>query len=82
MATCNLCNQEMTTGASCREVIIDGQIPFGKETVVNWTDPHDKCPDCGVKVGGFHHDRCDIEECPICHGQRLSCDCQEQRVLH
>ena len=33
------------------------------------------CHDCGIKLGEFHHDNCDMEECPVCGGQLISCDC-------
>lgn len=35
----------------------------------------EKCPDCDVGVGELHDDGCDIELCPDCGFQRLSCDC-------
>ncbi|MDD4856440.1 MAG: hypothetical protein PHU41_11435 [Sulfuricurvum sp.] len=34
---------------------------------------HDTCDDCGVKKGEYHLDMCDIERCPICHGQLMMC---------
>lgn len=34
-----------------------------------------KCGDCGREEGENHLDCCDIERCPKCSGQLLSCDC-------
>lgn len=34
-----------------------------------------RCGDCGAKWGHYHHPGCDLEECPVCHGQAISCDC-------
>ena len=33
------------------------------------------CDDCGVAKGQLHIPCCDVEECPNCHTQLLSCDC-------
>jgi hypothetical protein len=35
----------------------------------------DGCPDCGAAPGEFHEAGCDIEQCPYCGGQLISCDC-------
>ncbi len=33
------------------------------------------CHDCNVGVGQYHHFGCDLERCPICREQLISCDC-------
>jgi hypothetical protein len=38
------------------------------------TEEH-RCHDCGVKEGGIHKLGCDMERCPFCGGQLISCDC-------
>jgi len=34
-----------------------------------------RCHDCNVKPGGLHHPGCDMEQCPRCRGQLISCGC-------
>jgi hypothetical protein len=52
-------------------------IPYGEETRWDEIDDGDydlpeRCHDCGVKLGGFHHPGCDIEESPRTGHQLLS----------
>lgn len=40
--------------------------------------PVSNCHDCGVLVGQYHTSNCDMEQCPKCKRQLLSCDCDAQ----
>lgn len=36
------------------------------------------CGDCGVSEGEIHECGCDMEVCPFCGGQLLSCSCIDE----
>jgi len=70
MAQCQDCGIEMTTGRSCtvEALHLDGvRKRLGRA--------HRPCGDCGVRAGGFHHLGCDLQRCPACRGQLLTCGC-------
>jgi hypothetical protein len=33
------------------------------------------CRDCGVKKGEYHVPTCEVERCPACGGEAISCEC-------
>jgi hypothetical protein len=78
MAICSFCNHDMSSGESCTEthLHIGGTavpLPVYRKTR---RLPLDRCGDCGVAEGGFHHPGCDLQDCPRC-GRQLAfmCDC-------
>ncbi|MDQ2648836.1 MAG: hypothetical protein M3Z03_04725, partial [Actinomycetota bacterium] len=80
MAVCDLCNNDMTTGASCvvdtihREDMAWRLAPF--DPASGFARPDGSCGDCGVGPGGHHHVGCDVQRCPYCFGQLISCTCE------
>lgn len=92
MATCTYCNQEMTdnTVNTCDEnievIYPDGQIlaaiPFTPEAYnVSPSELPERCHDCNIAQGGYHHPGCDVEQCPRCKGQLISCGCLDDEPI-
>lgn len=80
MAVCSWCDGEMETADSCS---VDAfhrngrrfhMVPFGAEP--DRRTSVDRCGDCGVTRGGWHHPGCDVQPRPACGRQLISCGCQ------
>lgn len=81
-AICTRCNRDMLATPGCDHVTYDFEyvlltaLRFGTDDdKADWADKDGRCPDCGCKVGEFHHESCDVEVCPNCGDQMLSCEC-------
>ena len=81
MSKCQDCNQEMKAADSCiwTHVLIDDEF-LRRDT--KYYDVNERCHDCGIvnKKGNMHHFGCDIERCPKCSGQIISCDCNKEKL--
>lgn len=50
------------------------RIPYGDEHS-DWGADRQACHDCRVLKGEFHVPSCDVEQCPVCGGQIITCNC-------
>lgn len=77
-AECELCGQRMRKVDGCTWEYIESKgrlhkrIKYGDEDF-QWAD--ERCHDCACLPGHYHHFNCDVEQCPICGGQLIGCDC-------
>ncbi|HEX2767478.1 MAG TPA: hypothetical protein VHR55_12685 [Candidatus Limnocylindria bacterium] len=52
------------------------RLPYGVE--IGWEEVAEKgpCHDCSARKGQLHVPGCDVEQCPRCQGQMISCPCK------
>ena len=79
MAECRYCGLEMLTANGCtaEAIMIEGVSydPVRLGTEPGWRRFKGRCPDCAALPGNVHHHGCDVERCPRCRRQSISCDC-------
>ena len=83
MAICTSCRQEMMRHVSCSLttlLLFDGAYQRRRHRSRRAPGPEREarvCGDCGTPPGGLHHPGCDLETCPRCREQLISCGCWE-----
>lgn len=81
-AICEDCDQRMDSGnGCCADLIFIGSKCYRRIVNAADTDSYEACKDCNVKTGQYHHLGCDMERCPSCHGQLISCGCHVRFAL-
>ena len=75
-ATCSYCGKEMSPGTSCTLTHYDDFSDKTERARVPWGGQI-TCGDCNTPPQGLHHPGCDMERCPECRGQAISCSCTD-----
>lgn len=79
---CTGCNNEMKSVRSCNyNLFVSFKDDLRAYPTIPYINPatfnakNSNCHDCGVQIGAKHHPGCDMERCPRCGFQLISCGC-------
>jgi hypothetical protein len=78
MGICSYCKQEMTSRVGCTLKTYDDMGDDPRERIPYSPDEDQNCHDCKCPPGTLHHPGCDVERCPKCMGQAISCGCADE----
>lgn len=73
MKPCEFCGQVMLESSGCTNSTVE--FPDGTKLNSIRSYRESICHDCNASQGSFHHPGCDMEVCPRCGGQLISCGC-------
>lgn len=81
MVRCTYCYKDMKSKETieCRDSRYITLKDREYERNTTYFNINERCHDCNIlnKKGNLHHFGCDIERCPRCKGQLISCGCLE-----
>ena len=81
---CEVCHQDMSDfqneddNVTCLVSVVEINGVQYRRTKYHFGEEGGRCHDCRIKHGGIHHSECDVEKCPLCDGQLISCDCKHK----
>jgi hypothetical protein len=84
---CQSCHQDMSDdenkddNVTCLIPVIHIDGHQYRRSKYHFDEEDERCHDCRIKLGGIHHAHCDIERCPVCDEQLISCDCTDKAYL-
>lgn len=75
MSICRDCNQEMMNSVGCTLKTVHMHDGKTEDRIKYPSHMSNNCRDCNCPPDSYHHLGCDMERCPQCGGQIISCEC-------